>query len=63
MKKSNPRFRFAERSFARKFAMLKERKLSKQTRLENLRREVQKGIDAIRRWAIYTLTTLMISTI
>ena len=28
--------------------LLKERKLSKQTRFENLRSEVQKGIDAIR---------------
>ena len=28
--------------------LLKERKLSKQSRIENLRREVQKGIDAIR---------------
>ncbi len=28
--------------------LLKERKLSKDVRVENLRREVQKGIDAIR---------------
>jgi hypothetical protein len=37
--------------------MLKDRKLPRQVRLENLRREIQKGIDAIRDGQYTTYTT------